>query len=279
MRSAGLHVTREGALIHSSSAWNIRRQGTYGGRFYLACPNLRGVPMRKRLSYANVTATLALVFAMSGGAMAANHYLITSTKQINPKVLKKLTGKAGKTGATGATGAAGATGATGPQGKEGSKGEKGEPGKEGAPNPNAVFATNAGHATNSDELGGVGASHYVRPGSTLTSGDTESGVYGAGAGEGQVAVASITFVPKLAAAPTKTEYVPSGTTSNCPGPDQAVAGYLCVYGGWNYNVTENCIGGLSTACSSSPTVDGAEMFFISTAKEGNTTGTWAYKAP
>ena len=52
--------------------------------------------MRKRLSYANVTATLALVFAMSGGAMAANHYLITSTKQINPKVLKKLNGQAGQ---------------------------------------------------------------------------------------------------------------------------------------------------------------------------------------
>ena len=63
--------------------------------------------MRRRLSYANVTATLALVFAMSGGAMAANHYLITSTKQINPKVLKKLTGKTGKTGANGANGANG----------------------------------------------------------------------------------------------------------------------------------------------------------------------------
>jgi hypothetical protein len=75
--------------------------------------------MRRRLSYANVTATLALVFAMSGGALAANHYLINSTKQINPKVLKKLTGKAGKTGATGATGA---TGSTGPQGKEGPAG-------------------------------------------------------------------------------------------------------------------------------------------------------------
>ncbi len=37
--------------------------------------------MRRRLSYANVTATLALVFAMSGGAMAANHYLITSTSR------------------------------------------------------------------------------------------------------------------------------------------------------------------------------------------------------
>src|SRR5271170_7001979 len=75
--------------------------------------------MRKRLSYANVTATLALFFAISGGAMAANHYLITSTKQVSPKVLKKLTGKTGKTGATGATGAAGATGATGKEGPAG----------------------------------------------------------------------------------------------------------------------------------------------------------------
>jgi hypothetical protein len=28
--------------------------------------------------------TIALVFAMSGGAYAANHFLITSTKQISP---------------------------------------------------------------------------------------------------------------------------------------------------------------------------------------------------
>ncbi len=63
--------------------------------------------MRRRLSYANVTATLALVFAMSGGALAANHYLINSTKQINPKVLKKLKGNAG------------APGKEGPSGKEG----------------------------------------------------------------------------------------------------------------------------------------------------------------
>jgi Collagen triple helix repeat (20 copies) len=86
--------------------------------------------MRRRLSYANVTATLALVFAMSGGAMAANSYLINSTKQISPKVLKKLTGKAGKTGANGA---AGTTGATGPQGKEGQPGKEGTPGTEGHP--------------------------------------------------------------------------------------------------------------------------------------------------
>jgi hypothetical protein len=50
--------------------------------------------IRKHLSYANVVATIALVFAMSGSALAAKHYLITSTNQISPKVLKKLAGKA-----------------------------------------------------------------------------------------------------------------------------------------------------------------------------------------
>jgi hypothetical protein len=78
--------------------------------------------MHKRIRYANVVATLALVFAMSGGALAAHHYLITSTKQISPKVLKKLKGARGKTGATGKVGATGKEGATG---KDGAKGEIG----------------------------------------------------------------------------------------------------------------------------------------------------------
>lgn len=85
--------------------------------------------MRKRFSYANVTATLALVFAMSGGALAAGHYIITSTKQIKPSVLKTLKGKAG------AVGPAGKTGAPGPQGKEGPAGSTGKEGKEGPPGP------------------------------------------------------------------------------------------------------------------------------------------------
>ncbi|HEX5853188.1 MAG TPA: hypothetical protein VFY36_08850 [Solirubrobacteraceae bacterium] len=81
--------------------------------------------MRKRITYANVTATLALVFAMSGGALAANHYLINSTKQISPKVLKKLKGKTGKTGAAGVPGAAGKEGAPGKEGAAGKTGERG----------------------------------------------------------------------------------------------------------------------------------------------------------
>ncbi len=76
--------------------------------------------MRKRLSYANVAATLALVFSMTGGAMAANHYLISSTKQIKPSILKKLKGNRGAKGPQGAQGAQGAQGGAGPQGPAGS---------------------------------------------------------------------------------------------------------------------------------------------------------------
>ena len=76
--------------------------------------------MRRRLNYANVTATLALFFAMSGGALAAKHYLINSTKQINPKVLRALKGNAGSAGKEGAPGA---------PGKEGAPGAPGAPGK------------------------------------------------------------------------------------------------------------------------------------------------------
>jgi hypothetical protein len=50
-----------------------------------------GKSTHRRLTYANVTATLALLFSMSGGALAANHYLINSTRQINPRVLRALT--------------------------------------------------------------------------------------------------------------------------------------------------------------------------------------------
>ncbi len=79
--------------------------------------------IRKRVTYANVAMTFALVFAMSGGAYAAKHYVIASTKQINPKVLKQLQGK---TGPAGATGPAGTAGKEGPAGKAGTNGTNGK---------------------------------------------------------------------------------------------------------------------------------------------------------
>jgi hypothetical protein len=98
--------------------------------------------IRKRITYANVMMTIALVFAMGGGAYAAKRYLITSTKQISPKVLKQLRGKTGPAGregkqgsqgAQGAQGAAGKDGATGKEGPQGIQGPKGDVGPEGSP--------------------------------------------------------------------------------------------------------------------------------------------------
>jgi hypothetical protein len=83
---------------------------------------------KRSLNYANVTATLALVFSMSGGALAASHYLINSTKQINPKVLKKLKGNAGAPGAPGAAGTSGKEGAAGKEGPAGKEGKEGSAG-------------------------------------------------------------------------------------------------------------------------------------------------------
>jgi hypothetical protein len=81
--------------------------------------------IRRHLSYANVVATMALVFAMGGSAIAAKHYLINSTKQINPKVLKKLQGNRGNTGKTGATGLQGTPGGAGAAGAPGAPGANG----------------------------------------------------------------------------------------------------------------------------------------------------------
>jgi Collagen triple helix repeat (20 copies) len=118
---------------------------------------------KQRLTYANVAATLALVFSMSGGALAASHYIITSTKQISPKVVKALKGKTGKTGPTGPAG---------PQGKEGAPGKEGLTGKEGPAGIGPAFSayhdgsvsitgTEADKATVVATLGNLPAGKYV----------------------------------------------------------------------------------------------------------------------
>jgi hypothetical protein len=97
--------------------------------------------MRRRLTYANVAATLALVFSMTGGALAANHYLINSTKQINPSVLKKLKGPRGRTGASGAAGSPGVPGTPGTPGTPGATG------KEGPRGPSEVYEVRLGESS------------------------------------------------------------------------------------------------------------------------------------
>ncbi len=159
--------------------------------------------MRRRFSYANVAATLALVFSMSGGALAARHYLITSTKQIKPSVLKTLRGKRG------ATGAKGATGATGPAGPRGASGATGGSGAAGAA---GTFST------------------------ALSSGQTIRGAYNTGGtavAAGALANTSISFLSLPSQAP-EVKIVPEKTAPppECPGTvelPQAKPGFLCIF--------------------------------------------------
>jgi Collagen triple helix repeat (20 copies) len=181
--------------------------------------------IRKRLTYANVAMTLALVFAMGGGAYAAKRYLITSTKQISPKVLNALKGKTGPAGAAGAQGAQGPQGAQGLKGETGAagsagKGEKGEKGETGEKGPQ----------------GPPGATGFTK---TLPSKETETGTwaYSLVAGEAEVSQqVPISFaIPLAEELPgSKVHYIKAGegSTTDCPGSvtiPTALAGNLCVY--------------------------------------------------
>jgi hypothetical protein len=111
--------------------------------------------LRNRFGIPGIVSVIALVFAMSGGAFAAQHYLAgaSSAKQAKrgPRGPQGLQGQnglqgpigpAGPNGARGETGARGgegelgpqgAIGATGPQGPIGNQGSQGSAGSQGAP--------------------------------------------------------------------------------------------------------------------------------------------------
>jgi Collagen triple helix repeat (20 copies) len=85
-----------------------------------------------RPSATSIIASLALFFALGGTAIAAHHYLITSTIQIKPSVLKALRGNVGATGPAGLAGAQGPAGAVGEKGSPGNQGPQGPPSVSGA---------------------------------------------------------------------------------------------------------------------------------------------------
>jgi hypothetical protein len=108
---------------------------------------------------------VALLFG-AGAATATSQWIITSTKQIKPTVLRKLHGARGPRGfrgLVGATGATGAKGASGARGATGATGPKGSPGATGATGPRG--ATGATGATGA--AGSVSVQTVTGPTATL----------------------------------------------------------------------------------------------------------------
>jgi collagen triple helix repeat protein len=81
---------------------------------------------------------VALVVALGGTAVATSRYIITSTSQIKPSVLRVLRAGTGAKGTTTVAGAQGPAGAAGAQGPAGAAGVQGVPGPTGVQGPQGV---------------------------------------------------------------------------------------------------------------------------------------------
>jgi hypothetical protein len=152
--------------------------------------------LRRRASFTSLVAVLALVLAMSGGAIAASKYLITSTKQISPKVLKSLKGARGPAGAKGSAGAVGTPGLAGPKGESGAPGGTGASGTNGQNVTSVALAKGNEHCKEGgSELKGASGAAFAcngapgkegkegapwPAGGTLPSESTETGIWSFG---------------------------------------------------------------------------------------------------
>lgn len=242
--------------------------------------------IRKRVTYTNAALTLALVFAMTGGAYAAKKWVITSTSQIKPSVLKQLVkpGPAGQNGAPGAQGSAGKDGAPGlpgKDGKDGAQGTAGNDGKDGATGPKGATGpagtTGPAGATGTTGPKGVTGSPWVA-GGTLPKGSTEKGTWSAtivhtalGGGK-EVGQGAISFGIPLASSPTVV-FIEEEQTGvlHCPGtPEDPMAdeGFLCVYTGVEGS-------GFATFEEGVPFTSGALLRFVGVAAGLSASGTWA----
>src|SRR5579862_4160721 len=190
--------------------------------------------IRSRITYVNVVATLVLVFAMTGGALAAKKYLITSTKQISPSVLKSLQGKSGPAGAGGVAGAQGPAGPAGPAGPGGGKGDTGVAGKEGAQGKEGPQGKQG--ATGAAGAKGAQGEPWT-VGGKLPPEKTETGMWGGSLPleSGSEPFIPVSFTLPVEPAPTLV-FVKKGedqSAEGCPGVvgglPKAKPGKLCVY--------------------------------------------------
>lgn len=195
---------------------------------------------RKRSTIANIALVIALVSALGGSAYAAKKYIITSTRQISPSVLKALHGLRGEAGPKGAPGPAGKDGTNGSNGKDGTNGTNGSNGKDGA-----VGATGPKGASGQEGLTGltgpigltgkIGMTGSTGPQGPLQSGRTETGVwfiFGLVGVLGELRSAALSFALPVTSTVTSEILEKGKTTTNCPGSastPEALPGFLCLY--------------------------------------------------
>jgi hypothetical protein len=203
--------------------------------------------LRRNLNAPTLIAIVALVFAMVGGAVAAN-------SSGGGKAEASADGKRGPRGPKGARGPAGPAGPQGPAGAPGAPGAKGDTGTQGPSGISPQGTTFAGNQKGCQD-GGVefkGVNTTVacngvegEPGEdgetgfteVLPPGKTETGTWGAIINEGEVVDLPVSFNIPLPASPTPVFVAKGedGTAEGCPGVigglPQADAGKLCVYAG------------------------------------------------
>jgi len=123
---------------------------------------------RLRLSPAGVIAVIALVFALSGGAFAADHYLASASKskaKKGPRGPRGKTGPAGPVGPVGPQGPKGDAGAAGGSGLDGAPGEKGSTGNTGSPGAPGKSVIPETESTGTLNCAGLGGSSFHQEGS------------------------------------------------------------------------------------------------------------------
>jgi hypothetical protein len=246
---------------------------------------LSAMRRRLRVSPATVIAGLALVFAMTGGAYAAKKYLITSTKQISPSVLKALRGKAGANGAAGAAGSQGPAGPVGPAGSNGTNGGNGEKGAQGEKGVQGIQGVQ-GKEGKQGATGATGVSGFT---DTLPAGKTETGTWAVIGTQpiGTEMYAQVSFpIPLRESAEGADHFLDREETEEQTGPPAckgtlehptAAPGQLCFYtreqeGVENpFMVFAEKFGGYTTA--------GTVMDFQQTEEHAHASGTWAVTAP
>jgi len=201
--------------------------------------------LRTRFGIPGVISVMALVFAMFGGAYAANNSSSDGGKATASAKAKK--GPRGPKGPKGDTGPAGPAGPQGAKGDNGAAGSNGSPGADGKSAETASFSGAKGGCTEGGlEVKSASPTAFVCNGvkgtngttgftSTLPSGKTETGVWEiAPLPAGKIFTwLSISFpIPLAAKAQVHLITIEDTSTPECPGSHQepvAAKGHFCLY--------------------------------------------------